>query len=200
MYTPRLLLSVLVLAVPACASVVSTYTSDPALKAANPSVTFVNINFGLYSGNSYNNAAGLVDAATGVNFVGMTGSSFDLAVANAVVENVFGGVIHSIEIKSLPSTARAFGVNITGGGSVTVSTSSGSTFNSPVTTPGFLGVVTDAAISDIMITAASSQITIDSFEVGTPGVAQAQVPEAKSFFLIGGGLIFLRLLRRSKQP
>jgi hypothetical protein len=171
---------------------------------ANADLTFTNLTFETFSG-PYNSAAGLLDAAANVRFVGFQsdGVTYDLVVnpgftGTQVVTQL--GATGTILI-ALPTNVRAFGVDLNSSGplGVTVAYSAGGNFSHLATlgggASGFFGVRTDAPISNLIFsTGVISKGSVDNFEIG----AQAETPEVATLLAIGTGLIAMRWMRRRR--
>lgn len=169
----------------------------------NADLTFTNMNFETFSG-AFNDAVGLLDAATNVRFVGFQSDNvnYDLTVSvggftgtNVLTQSIAAGTIRV----TLPANVRAFGVDLNSAGpfGLTVAYNASSAF-SHLATPGsgasgFFGVRTDAPITSLIFsTGVFSRGSLDNFEIGT----QAETPEVATLLAIGTGLIAMRWMRR----
>jgi hypothetical protein len=200
----RILISVLVLIVigaPAWATQL-TYSSQSGLESANTDLQFVNISFSAYFG-----FTGPSVTVGGVTFTDSTGGNLTVdttgLLKDLTADSSSGGTI----VVTLPSNALAFGVDVqdiqsfvgitvsfTGDGTpFSVTTASGSTT--------FFGARDSSSLNGLTLAPqfnfSGNNVELSNFEIGTGGTPPPPAtPEAATLFLIGGGLIAMRFLKK----
>jgi hypothetical protein len=205
------LMTLAVMATPAFAATITTYTDSPTWLAATSGVTTDNFEslgtagtYKLYPGGIFQN---------GVEFIGISGQTgvFDTTMASyynfgtGFAGFVFGTTGVTI---TLPAPATAFSINLfTNPAALTYTLSVLSTpFTVPTfatPTPAFFGATSDTPFSTVTlgVPAGSTYAFFDNFQWGTAQTGGgSEVPEAGTFLLIGTGLVGFAVFRHRGQP
>lgn len=203
------LLSVLLALTALPAGATTTYTNLASMTAANPTLTFTNVDFsGL---GTYTPAASF--SATGVDFAALSGT----LAGNANVAGWGSGMIlkttangGTINI-TLPTAATAFGgyFGFMGSGTwtVTLSGSGDTSFSESASitqgTPQYWGVVSTVAFTTISVSMSGSTkfAAVNGFSFGTPpsgGGGGGEVPEPSTLALVGSGLVAFPIIARRR--
>ncbi|HEV8040705.1 MAG TPA: PEP-CTERM sorting domain-containing protein [Bryobacteraceae bacterium] len=206
------LMTLAVMATPAFAATITTYTSSASWLAATTSDQLDNFE-GLAPSGSYVTGA---FSDNGVQFIGLSSATIGLAdtstgsfsfanfgTGDAVF--VFGTSTAQITV---PTPVTAFGINLFSapvGLNFTVTTLS-TPFNVPTSStapPTFFGVTSDTPFStiDVQIPTGGTYTFFDNFQWGTAQTGGgSEVPEAGTFLLIGTGLVGFAVFRHRGQP
>ncbi len=193
------LLALAGLAAPVGATTV-TYTTSSALESANSDLTFTNINFSAYFGQS-----GLTSVtAGGVTFTDSVGGPLEVCASGRREDQTQGG---TIDVTLAPGVL-AFGVDLQNAtssyGSTVGFTGDGVPFS--YTTPSgastFFGAADSSSLTGLttapQFSFSGNLAEISNFTIGT-GSDPAPTPEAATLLLIGGGLIMMRFFKKRDE-
>lgn len=193
------LLALAGLAGPAGATTV-TYTSLSSLESANSDLTFTNISFSTYFGQSDLTSV----TAAGLTFTDSEGGPLEVFASGLLEDQTLGGTIDV----TLAAGVLAFGVdlqNVASSYGVTVAfTGDGVPFS--YTTPSgttFFGAADSSSLTGLTIAPqfsfSGNYAELSNFTIGTGGSDPAPAPEGATLLLIGGGLMMMRFFKKRDQ-
>jgi hypothetical protein len=222
------LLAIFMLAlVPAYSTTITTYGSLTNWQAATSSYQTIDFEGLTPAGTITPYAAGVSPTGTGVQFIGMSGSTsiqvvdtsafswYNDGTGDALMEDMSrpngSSPVPYIHIV-LPAAATALGMDLFTASppglsyTITVAGTQYTVATNPQPNTAFWGFTSDTAITSIDLTLhgttynGGSHALLDNFRFGAAGGAgnMSEAPEAGTYLLIGSGLIGLMLLRKAR--
>jgi hypothetical protein len=198
----RILVSVLALAavsVPAWATTI-TYSSQAALESANTNLLFTNISLAAYFGNQWTSVTAdgvtITDSNNGLLQVGATGLLADLTQGGTIVVTLSSSALaFGVDLQNA-TTSYGVKVNFTGDGSAFA-------YTTPSGSATFFGAADSSSLTGLTFAPNFYQSSVNpelsGFVIGTGSGGSGdpgEAPEAATLFLIGGGLIAMRFLKK----
>lgn len=195
-------------AIPASASL-TTYSTPSSFNAATTNDTFSNISFG--SGGLYTSSItdlGVVFSTSSANLPDLTAETNPAgwpAGSALVSTSSTGGNTLTITLPSAVEAVSLYvGLTTTDTNvEISVTDSSGGSFSSSpsvtITSPYYLGLVTDSSFTTFTIQSLGSldHLTIDDVQIGQALIQDdAQTPEVATLLLVGTGLLAIGYFRR----
>jgi hypothetical protein len=205
------LLTLALMVTPAYSTTITTYSSLASWQAAASGLQTINFD-GIAPAGSYTTYPAISGySQSGVQFIGLTGSTIGIMDTTAYTWANFGTNGAGFALAStpsfriiLPAGVTAFGINLFNSSDAPSSYAAtvlgtpftAPTFNQP--TLAFFGVTSDTPIPSVDLTLSGGGGQYGFFDNFQWGTAQAtgQVPEAGTFLLIGSGLIGLTIFRK----